>query len=106
MKSNARCQRRLLNLRIEMRTVIGYCESNYAHAIQPRTIMASLKSRSVAWLLFLSLATIPVVNGATNLVTIGQSSNGAIFFFNPTNLTINPGDTVRWTNTVFNTHDT
>jgi len=40
--------------------------------------------------------------GATNTVLIGS------YFFNPTNLTINIGDTVRWTNTAFNTviHDT
>ena len=37
---------------------------------------------------------------ATNLVRMGN------FFFNPTNITINAGDTVRWTNTAGFSHDT
>src|SRR5438477_443801 len=40
----------------------------------------------------------------TNLVKIGDS--GVHSFFNPTNLTINVGDTIKWTNTVTTTHDT
>jgi plastocyanin len=41
---------------------------------------------------------------ATTLVRIGES--GLNFFFNPTNVTINVGDTVLWTNTVTRAHDT
>lgn len=37
---------------------------------------------------------------ATNIVRIGS------FFFNPTNITVNVGDTIVWSNTVFTTHDT
>ena len=36
----------------------------------------------------------------TNTVTVGS------FFFNPVNLVIAPGDSVRWTNASINTHDT
>ena len=46
---------------------------------------------------------VPASRAATNTVVIGN------YFFNPTNLTINVGDTVRWTNAVANstsgTHD-
>jgi plastocyanin len=41
------------------------------------------------------------VSGVTNIVQIGN------YFFNPTNITISPGDYIRWTNTVpLNQHDT
>jgi plastocyanin len=49
--------------------------------------------------LLLGVASLPA---ATNVVLIGN------YFFNPTNLTINVGDTVLWTNTTASTitHDT
>lgn len=55
-------------------------------------------------LLSLGLTTLlatPTSRAATNTVLVGN------YFFNPTNLTINVGDTVRWTNTVASTttHD-
>lgn len=39
------------------------------------------------------------VNSATVLVRSGS------FFFNPTNVVINPGDRILWTNTTVQTHD-
>jgi plastocyanin len=42
----------------------------------------------------------PSSQAATNVVQMGD------FFFNPTNLSIVAGDTVRWTNTVLTLHDT
>jgi len=37
---------------------------------------------------------------ATNIVKIGD------YFYDPTNITINVGDTIKWTNTVLTAHDT
>lgn len=45
------------------------------------------------------LTGVPGASGAQFVVKIGN------FFFNPTNLTINAGDTVEWTNTVSTVHD-
>lgn len=58
-----------------------------------------MKIKSLACLIALSSAS--SFAAVTNLVQIGN------FFFNPTNLTINVGDSVRWTNTVaaLATHD-
>jgi len=51
---------------------------------------------------WLALTGAPAIAAVTNTVLIGN------YFFNPTNLTINVGDTVRWTNAVAAsvTHDT
>jgi len=36
------------------------------------------------------------ISAATNLVQMGEA--GTYYFFNPTNITINAGGTIRWTN--------
>lgn len=52
-------------------------------------------------LLLVALAGLPAVASfaATHVVTIGN------YWFNPTNITINPGDTIVWSNTVLTAHD-
>lgn len=52
-------------------------------------------------LLLAALAGLPAAASfaATNVVTIGN------YWFSPTNLTINPGDTVVWSNIVLTAHD-
>lgn len=67
--------------------------------------MSSLKT--ARWILLLALlgvSSAPALNGATFVVRMREI--GATFFFDPTNLTINLGDTVKWTNTVSHQHDT
>ncbi len=58
--------------------------------------------KSVLFLLALALWALTPASPAatTNLVRMGN------YDFNPTNLTINAGDTVRWTNTAATAHDT
>ncbi len=46
----------------------------------------------------------PGGNAATALVKI-REIDGTNYVFDPTNITINPGDTVTWTNTVSRAHD-
>ena len=54
-----------------------------------------------AFSVFVALASFHVCDAATtNTVTVGS------FFFNPKNLVIAPGDSVRWTNVSLNSHDT
>jgi plastocyanin len=53
-------------------------------------------------IIFAVLASTPL-QAATNVVRIREI--GAKFVFDPTNLTINPGDSIKWTNTVVNQHD-
>jgi len=58
-------------------------------------------SKFFACCLFVVLAHFQVCSAATtNTVTVGN------FFFNPVNLVIAPGDSVRWTNVSVNVHDT
>jgi len=58
-------------------------------------------SRVFALCVFAGLTSMSQCGAATtNTVTVGS------FFFNPVNLVIAPGDSVRWTNTSINTHDT
>ena len=53
-------------------------------------------------LLLVALVGLPALAGfaATNVVSIGN------YWFSPTNITINPGDTIVWSNAVLTAHDT
>src|SRR4051812_7852978 len=67
--------------------------------------MRSLKHDCAAlWLVVFSFSRGLVANAATNLVQVIEHGTTS-YVFSPTNLTINPGDTVKWTNTVANPHD-
>ncbi len=61
-----------------------------------------LASRLWAGLLSCLSLAIPAFAG-TNVVQMGEA--GTYFFFNPTNLTINAGGTILWTNTAAQAHD-
>src|SRR5438477_9927495 len=68
--------------------------------------MSVLKNGFLATLFVaLTLFPSPSAHGAaTNVVKMIQT--GTKFLFSPTNITINSGDTIKWTNTVANQHDT
>ena len=61
-------------------------------------LKSSLPGLFVATLLFSGLP--PAGFAATNIVTIGN------YWFSPTNITINVGDTIVWSNVVLTAHDT
>src|SRR5436190_14545990 len=51
------------------------------------------------FLVALMLTSSPALQAATNLVEMGD------YFFDPAIITINPGDAIKWTNTVATIHD-
>jgi plastocyanin len=60
-----------------------------------------IRTLAIRWLAaWLPGALLPPAFAATHVVTIAN------YYFNPTNLTVHPGDTVIWSNTVFTAHDT
>ena len=68
--------------------------------------MPALKNVLAALLVLSGLCTGEVLNAATTVVRIRESGGiNAKYFFEPTNITINAGDAIKWTNTVANPHD-
>src|SRR4051812_14087370 len=74
----------------------------------PRLILnlkGAIRSRMWAlWLPLLIWAAGPDATGASTRVEMRQ--NGNFYFFTPTNISIHLGETVTWTNTDSNAHDT
>src|SRR5437764_7436966 len=70
--------------------------------------MTFLKTVALGLLVGLSLHTGPALRAATtNIVKIvNVTSPTTTYHFSPTNITINAGDTIKWTNTVNTQHDT
>src|SRR5205807_59965 len=74
--------------------------------LQLKGFMGALKNGVGVWLLAsVSFSVGPILNAATITVKMRPISL-TNYVFDPTNVTINAGDTVRWTNTVSNPHDT
>lgn len=58
-----------------------------------------MKNKILPLVIGMLLANIVTVSAVTNTVIVGN------YFFNPTNLTINTGDHIRWTNSTDRAHD-
>ncbi len=70
--------------------------------MNPRLLIQHMKTSSFFIRLFLAAllgSMVPVAHAATYVVSIGN------YYFNPTNITINTGDSITWSNTALTAHD-